>query len=310
MSDKKDSITINLGGAKKVLRDTSKNYWAISTFVLAIVLVIVLINGSMSSTTASQISSEEAGQKIIDFINAQGGSASLVEVNENYGFYEAIVSIQGQDVPVYITKDGESFTLEPIPFDSDSIQGTNSQTGEIEVNIDSTDPLLGEVTAPITVLEYSDFECPFCERAYSDTIANLKSSEEFKNGEINLVFRHFPLNSIHPRAQKAAEASVCAQEQGKFWEYHDMLFENQNALDIASLKSYAGSLGLNQVNFDSCLDNSDSADKVNKDLTSATNSGGQGTPYFIILNNENGKTTAVSGAVPFSQIQSAIVAVK
>lgn len=180
----------------------------------------------------------------------------------------------------------------------------------IDIELDSSDPILGDPDAKITVIEFSDFECPFCERAYSGSVAGLKASDAFKNGEVNFVYRHLPLNSIHPRAQKAAEASVCAQEQGKFYEYHDKLFENQNALDVASLKAYAVDLGLDTNKFNDCLDSGKASEKVAKDLASATKAGGRGTPYFVILNNDNGKTTSVSGAVPYSQIESAIASVK
>src|SRR3989344_4720461 len=127
--------------------------------------------------------------------------------------------------------------------------------GNIQVKIDNTDPVLGDKNAEITIVEFSDFQCPFCARAYSDAIAQFEQSDYFKNGDVNLVYKHFPLNSIHPQAQKAAEAAECANKQGKFWEYHNMLFENQQALDIASLKSYASEVGLDTAKFNSCLDN-------------------------------------------------------
>lgn len=311
MSDKKDSITINIGGLKKL----SKNPWAISTVIFAVAtivfLVLFLVNTGSSSSGAA-ISSAQAGQKVIDFANSQGAQASLVEVNDAGNLYEVVITLQGQQVPLYVTKDGKSFTTTLIPLDEDlpSSPKPTPTNDNIDVTIDSTDPILGDATAKVTVIEYSDFECPFCERAYSTTVADLKNSEEFKSGEVNFVYRHFPLNSIHPRAQKAAEASVCAQEQGKFYEYHDKLFENQRALDIESLKSYAADLGLDTEAFNNCLDSGAAEEKVAKDLASATANGGQGTPYFIILNNENGKTSAVSGAVPYSQIESAIAAVQ
>ena len=178
-------------------------------------------------------------------------------------------------------------------------------TGDIKVSITNADPLLGDKNAKIKIVEFSDFQCPFCERAATGAIAEFKNSDYFKNGEVALVYKHFPLNSIHPSAQKAAEASVCAQNQGKFWEYHDLLFANQQSLDIASLKSYAKQLGLNQAKFDSCLDGGEAVAKVKKDLAEASSAGGQGTPYFVLI-NEKGETQAVSGAVPFSQFEAAI----
>jgi len=180
---------------------------------------------------------------------------------------------------------------------------------QVKVNIGSDDPVLGSKNAKISIVEFSDFQCPFCERAYSGAIAQFKQSDSFKKGEVNLVFKQFPLNSIHPYAQKAAEASECANRQGKFWEYHNKLFENQQALDITSLKNYASQVGLNTATFNKCLDGGEAAGKVSKDLSEATSAGGQGTPYFVLV-NKNGETQAISGAVPYAQFEAAINALK
>ncbi|MAF36092.1 hypothetical protein CL622_03165 [archaeon] len=178
----------------------------------------------------------------------------------------------------------------------------------ITLSLGDTDPILGDKDAPITVVEFSDFQCPFCERAFSGAVTELKNSQDFKDGKVNFAYLHFPLNSIHPLAQKAAEASECANRQDKFFEYHDMLFANQHALDIASLKKYAADLSLDTGEFNKCLDTDEAAGKVSADLGKATAAGGRGTPYFVVLNNDNGETQTVSGAVPFAQLDAAIKA--
>lgn len=183
--------------------------------------------------------------------------------------------------------------------------GNTGVAGNINPSIESNDPVLGDKNAKISIVEYSDFQCPFCERAYSGAIAQFKSSDYFKKGQVNLIYKHFPLTSIHPQAQKAAEASECANRQGKFWEYHDKLFTNQQALDIQSLKNYAGQVGLNTATFNKCLDEGEAAAEVNKESQQAQSAGGQGTPYFVLI-NKDGDTQAVSGAVPFSNFESAI----
>ncbi|MEK6926224.1 MAG: DsbA family protein [Nanoarchaeota archaeon] len=180
---------------------------------------------------------------------------------------------------------------------------------QVKVEIESNDPVLGKKDAGITIVEFSDFQCPFCERAASGAMTDLKNTDYFKNGDVNLIYKHFPLNSIHPFAQKAAEASECANRQGKFWEYHDKLFTNQQALDVTSLKSYAQALGLNTVDFNKCLDGGEAAAEISKETTQATNAGGRGTPYFVVINNKDKSTQVVSGAVPFSQFDAAIKAV-
>ncbi|MEK6918842.1 MAG: DsbA family protein [Nanoarchaeota archaeon] len=180
-------------------------------------------------------------------------------------------------------------------------------TSELQISITDKDPVLGSANAAVSIVEFSDFECPFCARAYLGPISDFKGSEYFKNGDVNLVFKQFPLTQIHPSAQKAAEASLCAFNQGNdnFWEYHDLLFENQDKLGISSLKVYAETVGLNTATFNKCLDNDEAADKVSSDTQEAIIAGGQGTPYFVVINNKNGKTGVVSGAVPYNSKRSA-----
>ena len=202
--------------------------------------------------------------------------------------------------------------------DSGSINGgsvtdtgsDNQQAVNARAFIEDNDPVLGNPDAGVSIIEFSDFQCPFCARAFDGAITDLKNSDYFKNGEVNLIYKHFPLNSIHPYAQGAAEASVCAQAQGKFWEYHDTLFTNQDALDVESLKKYASQLGLNTGNFNSCLDGGDSESEVNKELAQATAAGGQGTPFFLIVNTETGKSTSISGAYPWSEFEPAIQSIQ
>jgi protein-disulfide isomerase len=187
--------------------------------------------------------------------------------------------------------------------------GDNQPSINANSLIEDNDPVLGDPNAEISIIEFSDFQCPFCARAYSGAIADFKNSEYFTSGQVNLVFKQFPLNSIHPQAQKAAEASLCAGDQGEFWDYHDILFENQAFLDITSLKGYASQLGLNTGDFNSCLDDNKYRNEVTKETAQATSAGGQGTPFFVIVNTESGDATAISGAYPWAQFEAAIASV-
>ena len=181
----------------------------------------------------------------------------------------------------------------------------NPPTSNIKITIDNSDPVLGDKDADITIVEFSDFQCPFCERAANGAVAEFKQSSYFKNGEVNLVYKHLPLNSIHPQAQKAAEAATCAQDQGKFWEMHDAIFANTAQMDVDSLKNYAGQIGLNQADFDSCLDGGKKAGKVANDMKQAGEAGGRGTPYFVLINKDD-ETTVISGAQPWVNFEAAI----
>lgn len=195
----------------------------------------------------------------------------------------------------------------------DSIIDTG-EDGQQAINaralIESNDPVLGDPDAGVSIIEFSDFQCPFCARAFEGAITDFKASSYFTNGDVNLVYKQFPLNSIHPYAQQAAEASLAAHAQGKFWEYHDLLFANQDALDIDSLKQYATQLGLNTGEFNSALDDGDFESEVSKETAQATAAGGRGTPFFLIVNTKTGKSTTISGAYPWSQFETAIQSVQ
>ena len=108
-----------------------------------------------------------------------------------------------------------------------AISAVSSISENLVVQIEDNDPILGDANAGISIVEFSDFQCPFCGRVHTDALADFKQSSYFTNGEVNLVYKQFPLSSIHPFAQKAGEASLCAHDQGMFWEYHDTLFANQ-----------------------------------------------------------------------------------
>ena len=142
-------------------------------------------------------------------------------------------------------------------------------------------PALGAKEANVTVIEYSDFQCPYCSRAVPVVDAMLKQYD----GKINIEYVNYPL-PFHQYAYKAAEASECALDQGKFWEYHDLLFEHQDALTADDLKGYAKTLGLDTAKFDSCLDNGDKRSAVESDIAQAKRAGVSGTPTFVIGNTK------------------------
>jgi protein-disulfide isomerase len=153
----------------------------------------------------------------------------------------------------------------------------------------------GPENAPITIVEFSDFQCPYCSRANESVDQVLKA---YPN-QVRLVFRHFPLD-FHQQAPKASEAALCAQDQGKFWEMHDKLFANQKALEVPALKGYAKELGLDSGKFDKCLDSGEKAATVQADLAEGKKVGVNGTPAFFI----NG--ILLSGAQPFDEFKSVI----
>ena len=147
------------------------------------------------------------------------------------------------------------------------------------INI-SKDPVRGNPSAKVVLIEYSDYQCPFCSRFGKDTYPQLET-DYIKTGKIRYAFRDLPLD-FHKQAFKAAEAAHCAGEQGKFWEMHDRLFENQKALAPEELTKYAGQLGLNTSTFQQCLDSKRYEADIKKDITEAGTAGISGTPTFLI----------------------------
>ena len=152
-------------------------------------------------------------------------------------------------------------------------------------------PAKGPGDAPVTIVEFSDFECPYCSRVNPA----LKEVMDTYDQKVRLVFRQFPLN-IHANAQKAAEASLCAEEQGKFWEMHDVMFKEQRSLGTDQLKEKAARLGLDATAFNECLDSSRFAEAVAADLEAGSQAGVTGTPALFV----NGRF--LSGAQPFAEI--------
>ncbi|TDI21456.1 MAG: hypothetical protein E2P06_13945 [Acidobacteria bacterium] len=156
------------------------------------------------------------------------------------------------------------------------------------IEVDADDPVFGPAGASVEIIEFSDFQCPFCQRLTA-TLEQLKTAY---GSDIRLVFKDYPLPN-HAQAFKAAEAGNCANQQGKFWELHDTMFSRQSELGVDDLKRHAGALGMDQAAFDACLDSGRFAEQVNADLTAGQQYGVSSTPTVFI----NGR--AVMGAAPF-----------
>lgn len=181
-------------------------------------------------------------------------------------------------------------------------QAAQEEGGEFEVAKRKDAPTIG--TGKVELIVFSDFQCPFCQQFYNGAYKEIKA-KYIDTGKVKITFRHFPL-PFHQNAQKAGEAAECANRQGKFWPYHDILFEKMQAdgtgLDIASLKQYAQNLGLNIVKFNACLDGGETAEIVKKDLKDGQDATVSGTPTIFV----DGKK--VVGAQPFESFKQEIEA--
>jgi len=174
------------------------------------------------------------------------------------------------------------------------------------VSVAPVDPKLdhirGNANAKVTLIEYSDLECPFCKNFHP----TMQQIMDKYGKDVRWVFRHFPLDSIHRQARPEAMATECAAEQGKFWEFVDKIYEvtpGNDGLDLSKLADYAKEVGVKNISkFQSCVDSKKYADRVQRDTLSGEAGGVRGTPNTIIV-GENGETTVVAGAEPFSSVE-------
>jgi predicted DsbA family dithiol-disulfide isomerase len=157
-------------------------------------------------------------------------------------------------------------------------------------------PSRGSANAPVTIVEFSDFECPYC----GGLFPTLKQVEKNYPQQVRIVYRQFPLSNLHPHAMKAAEASLCAAEQNKFWEFHDSMFGNQRELSVADLKQRAVDLKMDTQAFNQCLDSGKEAPAIQADIQEGARAGVSGTPAMFI----NGRF--LSGNQPYSEIKDVI----
>jgi len=259
------------------------------------------ITASPSAVTSSVSAALELSDAVSNYSRTAGGSDRWRTVLDAF----AVLAIALGAVGIFALgmyahsriagSDGNNAAAAAAPAQA----AAGSQPGapaKVQVSADD-DPARGPQNAPVTMIEFADFQCPYCGRFHAQTLPLIL--KEYGD-RVRLVYRDFPLTSIHPYAEKAAEAGECAHEQGKFWEYHDILYLNQTALDRASLGRYAQNAGLDTAQFDSCLDSGKYESEVAGDLRDGAAAGVQGTPAFFV----NGRL--ISGAQPYSVFKSAI----
>ena len=181
---------------------------------------------------------------------------------------------------------------------------TDIKGGKVNVSVDD-DPMLGNPKAKVTLVEFSDFQCPFCRRFWKDTLPQIKK-EYIDTGKVKFVYRDYPL-SFHPGAQPAAESAQCAKDQNKFWEMHDKIFSEQEKqgqgtiqFSIGDIKNWASQIGLNMSAFNQCLDSGKYKSEIEKDVADGSAYGVSGTPTLYINGNP------IVGAQPFSAFKAII----
>ena len=165
--------------------------------------------------------------------------------------------------------------------------------------------------ATVTLIEFSDYQCPFCARHYRDVMPTL-ISEYVDTGKLKFVMRENPIPSLHRNAMNASMAALCAKDQNKYWEMHNMLFDNQRKLGVDNLKAFAATLGLNTATFDECLDSEKHKERISADIQSGGKLGVSGTPgFFLGLTDPNDSDKAnlsvfIKGAKSLDSFKGAI----
>lgn len=191
-----------------------------------------------------------------------------------------------------------------------AVAGVGANQPAVNANVaapSAQDHLVGSLSAPIVLIEYSDFQCPFCSLVYP----TIKKIVEGSNGQIAWVMRSFPLESIHPQAKPAALAAECVADQlgnAGFWKFADAVFANQSKLSAEYYTQVAAGLGADTAKFSSCVSTAKFAAKIDAEAQEAMANGGQGTPYTIVYGH--GQQAPVSGALPEANFMSVINAVK
>ncbi len=295
------------------------NGWMIISIVLAIALIIVLLTGkslgvNANATYDAALNENEVGAKAVSFINSEllggEGSVTLNSVSEKDAYYEVIVNYNGQDVPTYFSKDGNYFFPQIVPLNTSSVPSANST-----VNISLTDsPVLGNENASVTIIEFSDFSCPFCAAASGQSeemVSYMKRNDPsweapvpgiirdyVETGKAKLVYKY---NFGHTGGHNANLVGWCLNEQNLFWEFHDKAFADQsNVEDLSKMKNIAQSLGADMNALNSCLSSSRYDSRFQEESDQAAEAGVAGTPTFFV----NGEK--VEGAVSYTILKKTI----
>ncbi|MBM5789622.1 DsbA family protein [Candidatus Parcubacteria bacterium] len=237
-------------------------------------------------------------QSFFDLLNGKNGFwlgfVTAILVLGTLGFLILGSKLMGNDLLFGSARSGDSYAVNDAAVAPDTIP-----TEAVPVVTDD-DHIRGDKNAPVTIIEYSDFECPFCQTFHP----TMQQVMENYSGKVRWVYRHFPL-SFHQQAQPSANAAECAGEQNQFWDYADELFANQSSLGESYYKQLAGDLGLNVSKWETCYDGLKYESKIQSQSQGGAAAGVTGTPGSFII-DQDGNAVPIKGALPYSSISAAI----
>lgn len=255
--------------------------------VLIVSLIAGLVSGGVAGYGVSTMDLSGAGLSA----DAEGGNADI----------DAAVR---DGIEKYVEEQQEKADEQR----AEAEQRQNQDKDELAKNVkpvsSETDFIYGDESATVSLVEFSDFQCPFCKRFHPTAKQVVDDSE----GKVNWVYRHFPLSIHEPAASMQANAIECVGEEmgaEKFWEFADVLYD-ENPKDQESLVAAAVALGADEATFSSCLENETYGDRIDEDSADGANSGVTGTPGTIAINNETGEAKFISGAQPVAAVQAAV----
>ena len=279
--------------AKKVKNITPINNGV--KFLFAVFAVMVVFSGTISSNQALSLAEDQVNS----IVSSQGLIATSTDISFENGIYKVLIDISQGEISeaaeVYLTRDGKLMIVGNV-YETDALQKGPSRT---EFDLDGSELSIGNPNAPVTVIEFSDLQCPFCKRFYELTVKDLKTNY-IDTGKVYFVYKHFPL-AFHPSAQIAGEATECANEQGVWYEYHEEIYNSQNGdFGVSELKQWAIGIVSDTSAFNECLDSRKYLDKVNADMIEGQSVGVSGTPASFV----NG--ILVSGAQPYATFKNII----
>ena len=271
--------------------------------VLAALMIPLLIYSVQMSQKISVVNKDNLNQKIderlTEYLQQQGNGTAIVKGSLDE-------KLLAQKIEEGIEDFFQQQRLAQQEAQTTRTRNAGNKAKNVRKVSKTRDHIFGNPDAEITLIEYSDFECPFCKRFH----LTAKKIVEFYEGKVNWVYRHFPLGFHNPLAQKEAEATECASELGGndiFWKYADLIYErtksNGNGLPVTSLVPLAQEIGLDADKFSECLESGRYTERVQEDFREGSNIGITGTPGNIFLHNKTGETVLKSGAHPFDALK-------